>query len=440
MAIKWQKKSAHVPYDVEMTCRQVKADGTGNTLGMSINTFDRPIKIVCSGPDIEELRKKIARALNVIQGMDFIHFLCDMGETPDTWWPHILVSVAQGLYSVGNQTKSYTVYVSPGETSWKYAKGLADAVMWVKDVVNMPPNLKPPEILATLIQRRASEKHLPISWQRLDYDELVERQAGGILAVGKGSAHSPVLLAGRYEGKPGSPWLGLIGKGITFDSGGISLKPAENMGRLKADMAGAAVMMATLQLAADMHWPINVLAVAPLAENIPGANAYRPGDVITMMDKTTVEIVSTDGEGRLVLADALSYAIESPISHLIDMATLTGSNQIALGGVRAGMVFNNDRWAESIFQAAESSLERVWKLPHDPAYRDMNKSGIADLKNSGGRAGNTISAGLFVGYFAKSVPWAHIDIGGMAINDKGASGFGVMLMAEILQCWMTDYA
>lgn len=442
MAISWHTKSAHVAFDVEMICRRSHPQGESlSSAGIVLDTSRQPVKIVCEAKDLEALQRKIASALNFVKDLDVMHILCDMSETPDTWWPHILVTVAQSLYTVPNQAKEFKVYVSPGERSWEYAKRLADSVIWVKDLVNMPPNLKPPQALATLFQNRAREKNLPINWHRLELEDLIQMQAGGMLAVGQGSANPPVLLAGRYEGKPGSPWLGLIGKGITFDSGGISLKPAENMGRLKADMTGSAVMMAALELAAEMHWPINILAVAPLAENLPDGAAYRPGDVITMMDKTTVEIASTDAEGRLILADALTYALESQVSHVIDMATLTGTNVIALGGVRAGLVFNDERWAECIFQAGESSLEKVWKLPHDKAYQDMNKSLVADLKNSGGRAGGTISAGLFIGHFAKGVPWAHIDIAGMAINDKnGATGFGMLLMAEIMQCWIRDYA
>ncbi len=313
-------------------------------------------------------------------------------------------------------------------------------MIWVKDLVNRPPNRKAPQVLADLFQNRAQDNKLPITWERLELDDLKGIEAGGILAVGQGSINPPVLLVGRYEGKRGAPWLGVVGKGITFDAGGISLKPAENMGRLKADMAGAAVAMASLQLAAEMNWPMNIVALAPLAENLPDGAAYRPGDVITMMDKTSVEIVSTDAEGRLVLGDAMTYALKNPVSHLIDIATLTGTNAVALGGIRAGLVSNDASWAESIYQAGENSLEKVWKLPHDPGYQDMNKSLVADLKNSGGRYGGSISAGLFVGHFARSVPWAHVDIAGMAINDQGATGFGVMLMAELMRCWIRDYA
>ncbi len=439
MAISWQKKSAHMPYDVDLVCRHVKV-GEHSEQGIEFDTRARPVKVICTGTELEELLRNLTSALNFIAGREFTYLHCNMDETPDTWWPQILVRVAQSLYTVPHRGKDYTVYVSPGETSWHFASTLADLVMWVKDLVNLPPNAKPPRTLADLFQNRAKENNLPIIWDRLETEDLKRIQAGGILAVGQGSANSPVLLAGRYEGKPGGPWLGLVGKGITFDSGGISLKPAENMGRLKADMAGAAVTMAALQLAAEMRWPVNILAVAPLAENLPDGEAYRPGDVITMMDKTTVEIVSTDAEGRLVLGDAITYALQSPVSHLIDIATLTGTNAIALGGLRAGLVSNNDRWAEFVFHAGEDSLEKVWKLPHDKGYQEMNKSLVADLKNTGGRAGGTISAGLFVGHFARLVPWVHIDIAGMAINETGASGFGVMLMAEVIRCWIGDYA
>ncbi len=439
MAITWQKKSAHTPYDVDLVCRDLKTRNHRDQ-GLEINTLDNPMTIVCQGGDKEELLKNMASGLAFINGREFTHVHCNMEETPDTWWPFILVTVAQSLYTVPYRRKDYTIFVSPGETSWHFARRLADSVIWVKDLVNLPPNAKLPQDLGDLFQKRAEENGLAINFERLELNELKQIQAGGILAVSQGSIHPPLLLTGRYEGKPGGPWLGVVGKGITFDSGGISLKAAENMGRLKADMAGAAVAMACLQLAAEMNWPINILALAPLAENLPDGGAYRPGDIITMMDKTTVEIVSTDAEGRLVLADAMTYALTKSVSHLVDIATLTGTNAIALGGIRAGLVANDAGWAESVYQAGEDSLEKVWKLPHDSGYRDMNKSTVADLKNSGGRAGGTISAGMFVGHFARSVPWAHVDIAGMAINERGATGFGVLLMAELMRIWMRDYA
>ena len=275
-----------------------------------------------------------------------------------------------------------------------------------------------------------------ITWQTIDQVELKALGAGGILGVGQGSDRPPCMLVGRYEGRPGAPWIGLVGKGITFDSGGISLKPGEGMGRMKGDMGGAAAVVGAIRAIAEIGLAVNVLAVTPLAENLPGGGAYRPGDVLTMMDGTTVEVISTDAEGRLVLGDGVTWALGQGVSAVVDIATLTGANVVALGGIRSGLLCTDGELRRMVVEATAMMAEPTWELPHDEDYLELIKTPIADIKNSGGRPAGTVTAGLFVGHFAKSTPWAHLDIAGMAFEagtgiGTGATGFGVATLVEI---------
>ena len=235
--------------------------------------------------------------------------------------------------------------------------------------------------------------------------------------------------------------LALVGKGITFDSGGLSIKPALGMGNMKADMGGAAAVAAALRTVAELGIAVNVMAVLPLAENLPDGAAFRPGDVVTMLDGTTVEIVSTDAEGRLVLGDALTLARERGAARIVDVATLTGANTVVLGGVKASVVSHHPQFAEAVKAAGERVGEGLWLLPDDDDFMDMNRSGVADLKNSAGRPAGTITAGLFVSHFAHETPHAHIDIAGLAYVEKtgasglGATGFGVATLVSLCQWW-----
>ncbi len=302
-----------------------------------------------------------------------------------------------------------------------------------RDLVNLPSNLKSPHQLAHWMQS-GSPQH--ITWQTIDEAALKELGAGGILGVGQGSDRPPCMLVGRYEGRPGDPWIGLVGKGITFDSGGISLKAGEGMGRMKGDMGGAAAVVGAIRAIAESGLAVNVLAVTPLAENLPGGGAYRPGDVLTMMDGTTVEVISTDAEGRLVLGDGVTWALRQGVSAVVDIATLTGANVVALGGIRSGLLCTDDDLKQMVIDATESMAEPCWELPHDEDYLELIKTPIADLKNSGGRPAGTVTAGLFVGHFAKTIPWAHLDIAGLAFEagsgiGTGATGFGVASLVEI---------
>ncbi len=307
-----------------------------------------------------------------------------------------------------------------------------------RDWVNRPSNAKPPLALAAQFREGAPST---ITWEQIDQEQLRAMEAGGMLAVGGGSCHPPCVLIGRYRAAGDAPFLALVGKGITFDSGGLSIKPAQGMGNMKADMGGAAAVAAALRTVAELGIAANVMAVLPLAENLLDGEAFRPGDVITMLDKTTVEIISTDAEGRLVLGDALALARERGAARIVDVATLTGANTVVLGGVKASVVSHHPEFAEAVKEAGERVGEGLWLLPDDDDFMDMNRSAVADLKNSAGRPAGTITAGLFVSHFAKDTPHAHIDIAGLAYVEKpgasgvGATGFGVATLVSLCQWW-----
>lgn len=315
---------------------------------------------------------------------------------------------------------------------------IADAQDSARDWVNTAPNDKPPETMAAMFQDGAPEA---ISYERISAQALMEMGAGGIVAVGGASqanGRGPAVLIGRYEGAGAdAPWLALVGKGITFDSGGLSLKPGDGMFRMKGDMAGSAAAMAALRAIAELGIRANVFAVAVIAENIIGGAGYRPGDVLTMLDGTTVEIISTDAEGRLVLADGVTIARQRGAAAVVDIATLTGANVVALGAFRAGLVANDRELAQLVTDASERASEPAWEMPTDAPYQELLRSPVADLKNSGGRPGGVITGGLFVGHFAQGVPWVHLDIAGMAFDGAAgrANGFGVALLVSVAEHW-----
>lgn len=397
--------------------------------------------IVVQAPPVRQVRQQIFR--------DAARAAAKMGsDTVGLWvrgWPgaslpSVMTGVEQGFYRYHSLPPSSVrrVTVVGDETSQPILakmKAIADAQSLVRDWVNMPPNEKPPEVLASLYREGAPAG---IDFRTYHEQDLAEMEAGGILAVGSGSARPPALLLGRYQGAGDDPWLALVGKGITFDSGGISLKKPEGMGRLKGDMAGSAAVMAALRVVAQLGWRVNVMALAPMAENLPDGRAFRPGDVLTMLDKTRVEVISTDAEGRLVLADAVTLALREGAAQVVDMATLTGSNVVALGGVRASLITNHDGLARLVAQAGERMEEPAWIMPNDPEYARFNDSSIADLKNSGGPKAGTISAGLFVGHFARHLPWVHLDIAGLGFDGQdgsGATGYGVATLVELCELW-----
>jgi leucyl aminopeptidase len=258
--------------------------------------------------------------------------------------------------------------------------------------------------------------------------EIRELKMGALWAVGQGSDNPPRMIVVEYahpEAPPG-PLLGLVGKGITFDTGGISIKPSEGMHEMKTDMAGGATMLGVVRVLGQLRPRVRVMALVPAAENMPSGKAYRPGDVITSMSGKTIEILNTDAEGRLALADALTYAKQLGCSALIDTATLTGAVSIALGQITTGVFGWNQEWVHRVLSSARSTGERMWQLPVDDEYRELYKSTVADLANTGGRYAGAITAAMFVGEFAGDTPWVHLDIAGTrwSNDDKPYRGKG----------------
>ena len=306
---------------------------------------------------------------------------------------------------------------------------IGEAINWGRDLVASPPADLRPDGLAraarALPGRLGPAAGRKIRVRVYGRKEIEGWKMGGILAVGKGSAAPPRLIVAEYRGgRLGRPWTALIGKGVTFDTGGISLKKWEGMEKMKTDMAGGAGMLATIRAAAALGIPKNIVAVVPAVENMPSGTAYRPGDVIRMMSGKTVEVLSTDAEGRLILADAIAYAKKRyRPAEMVDAATLTGACVVALGSVTMGMMGNDERLLARMKEASALSGERAWELPLFEEYFEQIKSDIGDLKNIGGPEAGTITAGYFLKEFADGTPWVHLDIAGVAWREKDRMGY-----------------
>ncbi len=325
------------------------------------------------------------------------------------------------------------------EDAARQAQTLAPVVAWARDVGNTPANdLGPADLArsARALARREGVRLTVFSKRQIEREKMA-----GLLAVNSGSVRPPVFLIGEYRPARPRGTAVLVGKGITFDSGGISIKPAASMGEMKYDMMGAATAFACVFAAKRLKLPVRVIAMAPVTENLPSGSACRPGDILRMRNGKTVEVDNTDAEGRLVLADALSYAAKFRPDVLVDYATLTGAVLIALGHECAGLMTPDDGLAREFQEAGEATCERVWRLPVWADYRENLKSEWADMKNTGGRTAGTVNAAVFLREFVPpGVAWAHLDIAGVAHlesehagYDAGATGFGVALTMEFLR-------
>ncbi|RYD41343.1 MAG: leucyl aminopeptidase, partial [Verrucomicrobiaceae bacterium] len=319
---------------------------------------------------------------------------------------------------------------------------IAEATNFCRDVGNQPGNLLFPETLAKRAQRMATSKSLKCTV--LDEVKLKEKKFGGLLAVGAGSIRGPRLIILEHRGgKPGEAPLVLVGKAITFDSGGISIKPPANMEDMIFDKCGGMAVLGAMAAIADLKLKRNVVGILAAAENLPSATAYRPGDIITTYDGKFVEIVNTDAEGRVVLADAIAYARKDlKAAAIIDLATLTGACGIALGEYAAGLWSNAESFEEKVNAASERAGERVWRMPMFSEYDDQIKSDVALIKNSGGRLGGACTGAAFLKTFAEETPWAHLDIAFTSHRSKdqahlarGATGFGVRTLLELVENW-----
>jgi leucyl aminopeptidase len=312
------------------------------------------------------------------------------------------------------------------------------ATNYARRLVNLPAN----DITPTALAEQAVDigKRTGLEVEVLEPARLREIGMGALLAVASGSDQPACLIVMRYRGKGSGPQVAFVGKGLTFDSGGISIKPAEKMHIMKSDMAGAAAVLGAMQAVAELKIPLDVMGVIPASENLPSGHAYRPGDVLTAFGGSTIEVISTDAEGRLILADALGYARQQGATHLIDIATLTGACIIALGYTTAGVMGNDNELVEAVLDAGERVGERMWRLPLFPEYRAMLDSLVADLKNVGGRPAGTILGGWFLREFVGETSWVHIDIAGTSWSEEnephqieGATGAGVRTLLALAE-------
>ena len=324
--------------------------------------------------------------------------------------------------------------LAEAQTALANAQAIADGMSFAKDLGNMPPNICTPAYLAQQAIDLA-KKHA-LKCEVLERTDMEKLGMGALLAVAQGSVQPPKLIVMHYQGdRTDAAPIALVGKGITFDTGGISLKPAADMDEMKFDMCGAAAVLGTLKAIAQMRLPLNVVGLVPTTENMPGGRAIKPGDVVKTLSGQSVEILNTDAEGRLILCDALTYAERFKPSTVIDIATLTGACVVALGHVAAGLFSNDDALAREIAAAGDSAYDRVWPMPLWDDYQEQLRSNFADMANVGGRPAGSVTAACFLSRFAKPFRWAHLDIAGVAWRsgrEKGATGRPVPLLSEFL--------
>jgi leucyl aminopeptidase len=317
------------------------------------------------------------------------------------------------------------------------ARIVAESQNFTRELVNEPSNCMTPTILAN--RARDMAKDTGLKFEVYGADKIKELKMGAFWGVAQGSDEPPALIVMRYEpaGAPEKPVLGLVGKGVTFDTGGISIKPADGMEKMKYDMAGGATMIGAMRAIALLKPKVKVIGIVCATENMPSGKAQKPGDIQTAMSGKTIEIINTDAEGRLVLADGLCYARQLGCTHLIDAATLTGAVVVALGYANAGIFANDDGLYDRFKKALDQSGEKMWRLPLDDEYKEQIKSNIADIMNTGGRWGGAITAAMFLKEFAEDTPWIHLDIAGTAWMEdnkpwiaKGPSGIAVRSLVE----------
>jgi leucyl aminopeptidase len=325
-----------------------------------------------------------------------------------------------------------------------HGRAVARGVTFARDLVNRPGALKtPPQLAAeaTALGERIAGVDVTV----LEMDELVEQGFGGVVAVGKGSDSDPRFIILEYGADlDGVPTICLVGKGLTFDSGGLNVKTADGMATMKSDMAGSAAVLGAIQVVAELELPIHVVGLVPSAENMPSGRSYRPGDIITMLSGTTVEILNTDAEGRVILADGLHYATRYEPDAIVELSTLTGAIIVALGNIATGLMATDQALADRLIAAGDASGDRVWQMPLWDEYLEITKSEIADLKNHVGAPAGSIGAAAFLAHFVGDRPFAHLDIAGTGwisapkkpYQYQGATGAGVRLLTHLLRSYV----
>src|SRR6184192_569983 len=317
---------------------------------------------------------------------------------------------------------------------------IAEAQNFTRDLVNEPSNKLTPRILAE--KAEAMAKGAGLSVEILDEKKIADLKMGALLSVAQGGPEPPRVMVVTYtpaNPKPGAPVIGLIGKAVTFDTGGISIKPADGMEKMKYDMAGGATMLGVMRALAALKPSVKVICVVPSTENMPGGKAQKPGDIQTAMSGKTIEVLNTDAEGRLILADAIHYAKQLGVTHIVDAATLTGAIVVALANINVGVFGSDQAWTDKLLASAKATGEKMWQLPMDDEYREFIKGSFADIQNIGsGKGGGSITGAWFIREFAGDTPWIHLDIAGTAWNDdakpwlaKGPTGVAVRTLVNL---------
>ncbi|HCM62875.1 MAG TPA: leucyl aminopeptidase [Morganella sp. (in: Bacteria)] len=324
-----------------------------------------------------------------------------------------------------------------GEKAISHGLAISAGIKAAKDLANMPPNICNAAYLASQARQLADNHSSVLSTRVIGEEQMKELGMLAYLAVGQGSRNESLMSVIEYKGNPDPEArpIVLVGKGLTFDSGGISIKPADGMDEMKYDMCGAATVYGVMRMVAELNLPLNVVGILAGCENMPGSNAYRPGDILTTMSGQTVEVLNTDAEGRLVLCDALTYVERFEPETVIDIATLTGACMVALGNHFSGLMANHNPLAHELLNASEQAGDRAWRLPLADEFYEQIESNFADLANTGGRLGGAITAGCFLSRFTTRYNWAHLDIAGTAWRsgkNKGATGRPVALLAQFL--------
>ena len=435
-------KLSIIPFSGRSSIQRILLAGLGKKEKMTKDT----IRTV-SGKIAQKARELKLKEFSIIVPPSFV-------EEQISSISQIVEGSKMGLYKFDNfksekpeNSPDLTIIVSKSDKISKAIKNaeiIANSAIFTKSIANLPPNECTPTTLANFA--RIISKNNKLKCKVMSEPELKKRGFGGISAVGQGSKNQPKLIVLEYNnGQRNERPIVLVGKAVTFDTGGISLKPGDKMDEMKFDKCGGCTVLGIMKGASELKLPINVVGIIPSVENMPGGESYRPGDIIKLYSGKTAEILNTDAEGRLILSDALSYGEKtySPKA-IIDFATLTGACIVALGTNVAGMVSNNEKLAEKIYLASSRTTEEIWELPLNQDYMDMIKSEVADMKNVGiGRSAGTITAAAFLRNAIKDTPWVHLDIAGVgwtqtgtkekSYNPKGATGFGVRLVLDYLQ-------
>ena len=400
-----------------------------------------------------EACRTATRALNDARVADAVSFLAELQvkQRPLGWKiAHAVIVSIESLYRF-DQLKSkkngqrgrlrkLTFGVSSGadlaqaQTALVNAQAVGEGTSFAKDLGNLPPNICTPSYLAA--QSIDLAKKYAMKCEVLERADMEKLGMGALLAVAQGSVQPPKLIVIQYQGgRADAAPVALVGKGITFDTGGISLKPAAEMDEMKFDMCGAASVLGTLKAVAQMRLPLNVVGLVPTTENMPSGSAVKPGDIVKTLSGQTVEVLNTDAEGRLILCDALTYAERFKPSTVIDIATLTGACVVALGHVAAGLFANDDALSQELAAASDGAYDRVWPMPLWDDYQEQLRSNFADMANIGGRPAGAVTAACFLSRFAKAFRWAHLDIAGVAWRsgkEKGSTGRPVPLLSQFL--------